>query len=477
MSGVEFLALLPFLLLSGAIVLILIVIAVHRSHALTVALTSIGLILSLAVLPIVYSITPKQITPLLTMDGYALFFIGLLSLAGLAVTLFSYHYLEQHNEQQEEYYVLLLLAVLGSAGIVASNHFASFFVSLEILSVSLYAMIGYTRKEPHGLEAAIKYLILAASSDAFLLFGIALIYMEAGTMEFARIASAAAGGRMSLLLPGTALFLVGLGFKLSLVPFHMWTPDVYQGAPAPVSGFIASVSKGAVFALILRYMTVVDIRSYDSVFLALTAVAIVTMFAGNLLALMQNHVKRILAYSSIAHFGYLLVSLLAAGETAIIAAGYYLSAYFVTILGAFGVISLLSGADGEPDHINDYKGLGWSHPWLAGVFSAVLLSLSGMPLTAGFFAKFYVIAAGIGSNLWLLIISLVISSIIGLFYYIRIIAVMFARTESQAGLAARPVGAVAAGFFLALLTICLVWLGIYPTWLIDLMEKTIIHWT
>ncbi len=477
MSGVEFLALLPFLLLSGAIVLILIVIAVHRSHALTVALTSIGLILSLAVLPIVYSITPKQITPLLTMDGYALFFIGLLSLAGLAVTLFSYHYLEQHNDQQEEYYVLLLLAVLGSAGIVASNHFASFFVSLEILSVSLYAMIGYTRKEPHGLEAAIKYLILAASSDAFLLFGIALIYMEAGTMEFARIASAAAGGRMSLLLPGTALFLVGLGFKLSLVPFHMWTPDVYQGAPAPVSGFIASVSKGAVFALILRYMNVVDIRSYDSVFLALTAVAIVTMFAGNLLALMQNHVKRILAYSSIAHFGYLLVSLLAAGETAIIAAGYYLSAYFVTILGAFGVISLLSGADGEPDHINDYKGLGWSHPWLAGVFSAVLLSLSGMPLTAGFFAKFYLIAAGIGSNLWLLIISLVISSIIGLFYYIRIIAVMFARTESQAGLAARPVGAVTAGFFLALLTICLVWLGIYPTWLIDLMEKTIIHWT
>jgi NADH-quinone oxidoreductase subunit N len=201
------------------------------------------------------------------------------------------------------------------------------------------------------------------------------------------------------------------------------------------------------------------------------------MFVGNLLALMQNHVKRILAYSSIAHFGYLLVSVLAAGESAVMAAGYYIAAYFVTILGAFGVISLLSGANDEPDLINQYKGLGWSSPWLAGVFAAVMLSLSGMPLTAGFFAKFYLIAAGIGSNLWLLVISLVISSIIGLFYYVRIIAVMFARPEFQPETAARPAGAMAAGFFLAILTLSLVWLGIYPTWLIDIMKKTIIHWT
>ena len=350
-------------------------------------LTAIGLILALGALPVIYFVIPRQITPLLTMDGYALFFMGLLVLAGLAVTLFSYHYLEQHNCPKEEYYVLLLLAVLGSAGIVASNHFASFFLCLEILSVSLYAMIAYTRKEIHGLEAAIKYLILAATSDAFLLFGIALIYTETGTMEFTRIASAVTGGRMSLLLPGTGLFLVGLGFKLSLVPFHMWTPDVYQGAPAPVSGFLASVSKGAVFALILRYVTVVDIRSYDSIFLALTIIATVTMFVGNLLALMQNHVKRILAYSSIAHFGYLLVSLLSAGESAVMAAGYYVAAYFVTILGAFGVISMLSGPDGEPDLINEYKGLGWSNPWLAGVFSAVPLILKRNAFDSGLFRK------------------------------------------------------------------------------------------
>ncbi len=477
MSRVDLLALLPFVLLSGATVLILIVIAIYRSHVVTVVLTAIGLILTVAALPVIYFTTPRQITPLLTMDGYALYFIGLICLAGLAVTLFSYQYLEQREVQQEEYYVLLLLAVLGSAGIVASSHFASFFLSLELLSVSLYAMIAYTRKELHGLEAAIKYLILAATSDAFLLFGMALIYAETGTMEFARVASAVTDGRITLLLPGTGLFLVGLGFKLSLVPFHMWTPDVYQGAPAPVSGFLASVSKGAVFALMLRYVTVVDIRSYDSLFLALTLVAAVTMFVGNLLALMQNHVKRILAYSSIAHFGYLLVSVLAAGESAVMAAGYYIAAYFVTILGAFGVISLLSGANDEPDLINQYKGLGWSSPWLAGVFTAVMLSLSGMPLTAGFFAKFYLIAAGIGSNLWLLVISLVISSIIGLFYYVRIIAVMFARPEFQPETAVHPAGAMAAGFILAILTLSLVWLGIYPTWLIDIMKKTIIHWT
>jgi len=477
MSIVELLALLPFLVLSGAIILILLAVAVHRSHALTAVLTALGLILALAALPAIYFMLPRQITPLLIMDGYAIFFIGLLLLAGLAVTLLSYQYLDQREAQQEEYYILLLLAMLGSTVIVASSHFASFFLALEILSVSLYALIAYTREDPYGLEAAIKYLILAATSDAFLLLGMALVYAETGTMEFARIASAAAGGRTSLLLPGTGLFLVGLGFKLSLVPFHMWTPDVYQGAPAPVTGFLASVSKGAVFAFMVRYFSIVDIRSYDALVLVLTVIAIVTMFVGNLLALMQNRVKRILAYSSIAHFGYLLVSLLAAGELAVMAAGYYLVAYFVTILGAFGVISLLAGVKGDPDLIDEYQGLGWNRPWLAGVFVAMLLSLTGIPLTAGFVGKFYVVAAGIGSTLWLLVISLVVSSVIGLFYYLRIIAVMFARIECEQAKAARPVGAMAAGFVLAMLTLGLVWLGIYPAWLIDIMEKTIVNLT
>lgn len=477
MKALELMALLPLLVLSGAIILILLVVAIHRSHALTAALTALGLILTFVALPAIYFMLPRQITPLLTMDGYGVFFIGLLLVAGLVVTLISYQYLDQYEGQQEEYYILLLLAVLGSAVIVVSSHFASFFLGLEILSVSLYALIAYTRKGLHGLEAAIKYLILAATSDAFLLFGMALIYAETGTMEFSRIASAVPGGRMSLLLPGTGLFLVGLGFKLSLVPFHMWTPDVYQGAPAPVAGFLATVSKGAVFALMLRYFSVVDIRSYDALILVLTVIAIVTMFVGNLLALMQNRVKRILAYSSIAHFGYLLVSLLASGELGIMAAGYYLVAYFVTILGAFGVISLLAGVNGEPDLIEQYEGLGWNRPWLAGVFTAMLLSLSGIPLTAGFVGKFYIVAAGIGSTLWLLVVSLVVSSVIGLFYYLRVIAAMFARPERRPGLAARSAGAMAAGFVLAILTLGLVWLGIYPAWLIDIMEKTIVHWT
>jgi NADH-quinone oxidoreductase subunit N len=476
MSAVELLALSPFFALSGAIVLILIVVAIYRSHALTVVMTALGLILAFASLPAIYSTVPLQITPLLTMDGYAVFFMGLLLMAGLVVTLLSYQYLARQEGQREEYYILLLLAALGSTVIVASNHFASFFLGLEILSVSLYALIAYTRKL-HGLEAAIKYLILAATSDALLLFGMALIYAETGSMEFSRIASAAAGGRMSLLLPGTGLFLVGLGFKVSLVPFHMWTPDVYQGAPAPVTGLLASVSKGAVFVLMLRYFSVVDIRSYHALLLVFTIISVVTMFVGNLLALMQNRVKRILAYSSIAHFGYLLVLLLAPGELGIMAAGYYLVAYFVTILGAFGVISLLAGVDGEPDLIEQYQGLGWNRPWLAGVFTAMLLSLAGIPLTAGFVGKFYVVAAGIGSTLWLLVISLVVSSVIGLFYYLRVIAAMFATPERRLGTSARSAGAMAAGFVLAILTLGLVWLGIYPAWLIDIMGKTIVHWT
>ena len=475
MSAVELLALSPFLALSGAIVLILIVVAIHRSHALTAALTALGLILALASAPATYCMLPRQITPLLTMDGYSTFFIGLLLVASLVVTALSYPYFADQQDEREEYYILLLLAALGSTVIAASNHFASFFLGLEILSVSLYAMIAYTRKL-RGLEAAIKYLILAATSDAFLLFGMALIYAETGSMEFARIASAAGGG-MGLLLAGTGLFLVGLGFKISLVPFHMWTPDVYQGAPAPVTGFLASVSKGAVFVLMLRYFSVVDIRSYDALLPVLAIIAVVTMFGGNLLALMQNRVKRILAYSSIAHFGYLLVLLLAPGKLGIMAAGYYLVAYFVTILGAFGVISLLAGVNGEPDMIEEYQALGWNRPWLAGVFTATLLSLAGIPLTAGFIGKFYVVAAGIGSTLWLLVVSLVVSSIIGLFYYLRVIAAMFAWSEGRPGTAPRSVGAMVAGCVLAILTLGLVWLGIYPAWLIDIMEKTIASWT
>jgi len=270
------------------------------------------------------------------------------------------------------------------------------------------------------------------------------------------------------------MLIVGLGFKLSLVPFHMWTPDVYEGAPAPISAFLASISKGAVFALMLRYFNMVDIHSSSSLVLAFTVIAVASMFGGNLLALMQNRVKRILAYSSIAHFGYLLTAFLAGGALAAPAVSYYLLAYFVTLLGAVGVKTMWSGVDGEPDLLDSYRGMFWTRPLLGAVFTAMLLSLAGIPLTAGFVGKFYVMAAGISSHLWLLVISLVVSSLIGLFYYLRIIATMFSKDLGNLRSGGPDLtGSVAAGLALALLTLLLVFLGIYPAPLIEIIDKMV----
>ena len=474
MKIAQLLPLLPILMISGAVILNLIAISFLRSHFVTAALTGAGLIAALFSTAAVYSYAPQNVTPLILVDGYSIFFMALIFGAAFVVTLLSYRYLELLEENREEYYVLLLLGTLGSAVIVMSSHFASFFLGLEILSVSLYALIAYDRQGSLGIEAGIKYLVLASTSDAFLLFGIALIYADTGSLEFGLVAKTLNMAHPGLLLPGTGMLIVGLGFKLSLVPFHMWTPDVYEGAPAPVTAFLASISKGAVFALMLRYFTKIGIHTTNSLLTVFSVIAVASMFGGNLLALLQNYVKRILAYSSIAHFGYLLTAFLASGNLAFSAVTYYLAAYFVTILGAFGVISVLSEPEGEPDHLDSYRGIFWKRPIQGAVFSAMLLSLAGIPLTAGFVGKFYVMAAGIGSHLWLLVVSLVVSSLIGLFYYLRIISVMFSKDLGNSEATGSDMtGMAAAGFALVLLTIALVWLGIYPSSLIALIQKIV----
>jgi len=474
MTAAEITVLLPIIVLSAASVLVTLVIGFYRHHLLTVVITVVGLMLALLAIGAIAPMLPMESTPLIIMDGYAVFFIALTVAACLAVVLMSYGYLRGREGHQEEYYALLLLAVVGAAVLVSCSHFASFFLGLEILGISLYVLIGYSRGNPLSIEAAVKYLILAATSDAFLLFGMALIYSQTGSLQFQRIASAWAGGNPAFLVAGTALLITGIGFKLSLVPFHMWTPDVYEGAPAPVAGFVATVSKGAVFALLLRYFIQADIGARPDMVTMLGIVALVSMIVGNLLALLQNNVKRILAYSSIAHMGYLLVALLASGPLALAAASYYLVAYFVTTLGAFGVIAALSECERDTDLLEEYRGLGWQRPWMAGVFAAMLLSLAGIPLTAGFIGKFYVLAAGVGSSLLILVIALVLTSVIGLFYYLRVIMTMYSAPATAPGavVAARETP-LAAGVVLFALTVLLLWLGVYPVPLMRLIEATV----
>jgi len=301
----------------------------------------------------------------------------------------------------------------------------------------------------------------------------ALIYAEIGSMEFAKIAlrMTATGVHSIPLLSGLGMIIIGAGFKLAVVPFHLWTPDVYEGAPAPVTAFIATVSKGAVFALVLRYFFRIDLHAHRPLIIILTVIAIASMFAGNLLALLQHNVKRILAYSSISHIGYLLVTLLASGAVAVTAAAFYLTAYFVTTLGAFGVVTVLSNKDRDADSMDDYKGLAGRRPWLAAVFTAMLLSLAGIPLTAGFVGKFYIVAAGVDSGLWLLVIVLIINSVIGLFYYLRIIVAIYARPLEHA--APDSTRSISGHVVLAGLALMLVWLGVYPGPVIELIQKTI----
>jgi NADH-quinone oxidoreductase subunit N len=477
MTLIDLITILPLIVLAASAVVAMLVIAFYRNHALAAGLTLAGLALAFVALLVAALTGVHQVTALLVVDGYARFYMGLLFAGSFAVAVLAYDYLEKHPGNHEEFYVLLLLATLGSSVLAASSHFASFFLGLEILSVSLYAMIAYLRVNPQGIEAGIKYLVLAAASAAFLLFGMALIYAVAGSMEFARMASLRTTvdtQQNTLLLTGFGMLVIGIGFKLAVVPFHMWTPDVYEGAPAPVTGFIATVSKGGMFALLLRYFNQVDVRAFGSLFLVFAVISIASMLIGNLLALLQNNVKRILAYSSISHFGYILVAFLASGAYAVTAVTVYLVAYFVTTLSAFGVISVLSGSDRELDTLEDYRGLFWRRPWLAGVLTVALLSLAGIPLTAGFIGKFYVLQAGVGSDLWYLVLILVLGSAIGLYYYLRVVVDMYqkpvpGRERPAAALAVHGTGSL----LLAALVLLLVLIGVYPTLLIDMIQTTI----
>jgi NADH-quinone oxidoreductase subunit N len=368
-------------------------------------------------------------------------------------------------------YVLLLFAVLGMMTLASSIHFVSFFLGLEILSVSLYGLIGYTLRSKPSLEAAIKYLVLAATASALLLFGIALVYSELGSLDFRVLAPILAEGHLTLAtLFGLMLIVAAFGFKLAFAPFHMWSPDVYQGSPAPITAMIATASKVSVFALLLRFVFMAQLHMNSDIFLALTVLAILSMTAGNLLALMQTNVKRILAYSSIAHMGYLIIPLLAGGAQGASSITFYLVSYVATVVAAFGVVVVLSSSlkSGDVENLNDYKGLAKRNPVLAAIMTLALLSLTGIPLTSGFFAKLYIFSAAVNSGLWLLLIVGAINTGMSAFYYLRVVYAMFG-SEPDKELAV-PVPGSSSQIALVISSAIILFFGIYPVPLIYLAE-------
>src|SRR5499427_9413750 len=467
----DIMVLLPILVISATAVLVMMGIAWKRSHILAAWLTLVGLAGAFLSIFAAVPLAPRQVTSLLLVDRFALFYMGLIIASALVVTALSYDYFKNRDEHREELYVLLLMATAGCAVLVASTYFVSFLLGLEILSVSLYALIAYLKDRNQALEAGIKYLILASASAAFLLFGMALIYADVGTMEFSRIREISlAGSSFALLAPGVGLIVTGIGFKLGVVPFHLWTPDVYEGAPAPVAAFVATTSKSAMVALLLRYAFLSGALGYRGVFLVFALIAIASMCVGNLLALQQRNIKRILAYSSIAHFGYILVAFLAGRAVAIEAVSFYLVAYSATILTAFGIVTVLSGPEREADDIEDYRGLFWRRPVIAAVLTVALLSLAGIPATMGFLSKFYVLAAGADAAAWRLILILVITSVAGLFYYLRIVVALYSPSEHAH---IQEVSRSGAAVVVAL-SVLLIWFGVYPAPLFRLVRTTVV---
>jgi NADH-quinone oxidoreductase subunit N len=488
MSNTELVALLPLISFATVITIVLLAIPFWRNLKGICALSVVGLLISLATILWTTRIVPIQVTPLVLIDQYALLFMTLICLATVAVALLAYDYLKDREGQQEEFYLLLLLAALGAIVLVCSSHFASFLLGLELLGISLYALISFPIRGQATLEAALKYLILSGVASAFLLFGTALIFAALGTLSFNEMVQGFyvdVGSNRLYVMVGSALMLAGICFKLSLVPFHMWTPDVYEGAPAPVTAFVATVSKGAIFAILLRFFIWTDAYQYESILFGLGIIAVLSMLAGNLLALMQSSVKRILAYSSIAHLGYLLVAFIAgrlAGGAALAveAASYFLVAYFITTLGAFGVVSIMSNGNRERDldDIASYEGLFSRRPFLATAFTAMLLSLAGIPLTVGFVGKFYIFAAGVQGALasygWSLLVALIIGSGIGLYYYLRIVFAMTKRPAATDSAATEWITIpVAGGWVMLTLTGTLLALGVYPTPLIELINSMV----
>jgi NADH-quinone oxidoreductase subunit N len=391
-------------------------------------------------------------------DGFSVFFHVLVIAIAAVVILSSYEYMAVQRIRAGEYYALILFGTVGMALMSSAVELVLIFIALEISSISSYVLAGFRRHEAASAEASLKYFLLGSFATAFFLYGVALMFGATGSTNIDQIARALQAGSIPLLAyVAVAFMFVGLGFKVAAAPFHIWTPDVYEGAPAPIVGFMSTAPKAAAFAVLLLVVFVIDVHA---IFWVIWIAAALSMTLGNVGAFVQDNVKRLLAYSSIAHAGYLLVAFAAAPQLGTSAAMFYTASYAAMNLGAFAVVSQFANAGERYVTLEDYEGLGRSSPLLAATLTIFLLSLIGIPMTGGFFAKFYVFSAAVKANLiWLTIIG-VLNSGVGAYYYLRIIVMMYMR-ESRKEVPVNPVP-LALRVALAVCLAATLYLGIFP---------------
>jgi NADH-quinone oxidoreductase subunit N len=473
-TSAEYLGIMPEIILTLAATLIMFLEAAMKPGRKPVVPWIAAVALLFSIFHALHAPQGMAFQGMLAIDNMANFFRILVMVAGLMVLLGSGDYLKRENADASEYYALVLFSIVGQCIMASANELIMMFIGLEISSIASYILAGFLRDDSRNNESALKYFLLGSFATAFLLYGVAWIYGATGSTNLAAIKATMLSGAApseSLIGIAAALIFVGLAFKLSAAPFQGWAPDVYQGAPAPVSGFMTVGPKAAAFAVLIRVFTLTFGSISDRWLPIVWAVALATMLVGNLAALWQTNIKRMLAYSSIAHAGYVLVAVAANSGTGSAAAMFYLAAYAFTNIGAFTIVAHFARKGEKYVAIEDLAGLSQKQPALAAMMTIFLLSLIGVPLTGGFFGKFYIFKAALDSNLvWLTVLGL-LNSAIAAYYYLRILVVMYMKEpgESTDNLPAASPALQVAIFASAIMTLIL---GIMPGWVLDFATRS-----
>lgn len=470
-QAVEYLRILPEIVLSlfGMLIMVLDpLVDERRSQRLLGPIALIGSIAAIASALYQSQFPGLGFWGMVKVDAFSTFFHVLITAIAAVAILSSYEYMEVQRIRAGEYYALILFGAVGMCLMSSAVELVLIFIALEISSISTYVLAGFRRRAAISSEASLKYFLLGSFATAFFLYGVALMFGATGSTSIAVIAESLRSNQIPLLAyVGVAFMFVGLGFKVAAAPFHVWTPDVYEGAPAPVVGFMSTAPKAAAFAVLLRLMF--EVNAPGRLGLIWVAAAL-SMTLGNVGALVQQNVKRLLAYSSIAHAGYVLVAFAALPNNGIPAVMFYTASYAAMNVGAFAVVSHMAGAGERFVTLDDYAGLGRRSPLLAATLTIFLLSLIGIPMTGGFFAKFYVFSAALQANLVGLTIIGVLNSAVGAYYYLRIIVMMYMR-EAREEVPATPVPP-ALGAALAISVAATLYLGLLPGRILEYASRS-----
>lgn len=476
-------ALLPLLIIILTALTVILSISYNRNHFFIVVLSICGFIFSFLSLYLLINILPIDINGLFYITNYSIIYIGMITFSSISVCIFGYSWLKDVLYNREEFYLLVIISHLGAISLILSNHMASLFVSIELVSLPIFGLISYSNDQKYSLESALKYMILSSVASSFLLLGIAWIYAISGNLSFISIIplfSSVSNNDMLVLLFGISMILFSLLFKLSIVPFHLWTPDIYQGTPPVVLAFFSTVGKISIFFVLLNFLLHIT-YSNPIIYFILLFIIIFSILFGNLMAIFQNDIKRLFGYSSISQLGYLLIIFLVSNKNYLFSletSAIYLSSYLFSNIAFFGIVYVVTNMykNNNSDSIESYQGLFWYHPLLSMILTLVMLSLAGIPLTLGFISKFYILSIIIQEQLWIISLMFFVGTLLGLYSYLRIILTLYSKPSEVMKNHMKVSNYSmynASGIIIFFSGIILFVLGVYPNELIHLIRLSI----